>query len=784
MHTYRKEASVTHAITTQLANLGWQIDEKTPECNVFQQRPKTREQEKKLRGKFPDFVLYQEGTNKPIGVIEAKRPGQSLIGVLDKTEKKYAHPLGAPLIFAYNDTYIRTRYLYNKHPLKIDGEDVRQFIAHETALRFIAEGSEILSVPEHIKYSREQLIAIFKSAANLLREAGLQAGLQRFGTFSDLLFLKIMDEVSELRHHAGKKSPIPDYLRWSEFTKKPAPEMHRYVKDVVWPEMNQLFGTIFSEALPIDSPEILSEIIQELSQPGLNLTASDTDVKGDAFEYFLKNAYQGVKIKDLGEYFTPRNVVRTMVSMVDPKIGEKIYDPFCGTGGFLIESFRYLRLRTKSTRKWDRILRNETVYGSEITTNARIAMMNMILYGDGHSNVIREDSLAKPKRGAYDIVLTNPPYSQKTRHGNLYSLPTENGDPICVAHCFDALNESGRVAMLVKEDFLTKGGIIGTVREYIMKHARNISVVSLPRRLFEPYTPTKTSILYFEKAGCRNTAFFYVVDKVGHTLGSRRRSIRENDLPTMLEAFNEEKESISIDSCVIDNPIIKGSAFSLWIYDYIERLPELAFPTEYLGKFIERSGEIIDPQEFPDEEFIILGVTYIHGVYENDRKLGTDIQQQYKRVNTGDLVYNPHRVNLGSIGIVTDAYNGGYVSPIYVVFRSIDERQAPPVFIWSLLKSEMYKRIIRAYDTRQGAVRPNLTWDQLVRIRIPLLPNGVMKQFTQRQSGWGNLTSELEEKQRSMFTFIDDLAQPREGSAMRTKKIVPPESNGARLNGK
>ena len=157
----------------------------------------------------------------------------------------------------------------------------------------------------------------------------------------------------------------------------------------------------------------------------------------------------------------------------------------------------------------------KAVYGSEIATTARVARTNMILYGDGHSNVQRQDSFAHPKHECYDVILTNPPYSQKTRYGNLYPIPTQNGDAIAIQHCLKALKPDGRAAILVKEDFLTKDGDIGKVREMLLSSVKNVSVVSLPRRIFEPYTPTKTSIVYFEKNGSRDRTFFFVVENVG-----------------------------------------------------------------------------------------------------------------------------------------------------------------------------------------------------------------------------------------------------------------------------
>jgi len=759
MYTRPLEATVVHAILTQLSNLGWTVDEKSKGCNVTQQRPKTEEEKKKLGGKRPDFVLYQQDTNIPIAIIEAKRPNESLSKAIKQAEELYARPLETPLIFAYNDTYIETKHIYTGRALKVDGEDVRQFVDHYTSLRFIEEGPEILSAPEHVQYSREQLITIFKRAANLLREAGLQAGLERFGAFSDILFLKIMDEICEIRLHAGQPSPIEDHLRWKNFQDKTAPQLHKYMKSVVWKQMNDLYGDIFSDALPIESPEILKDIIGELSE--LNLTAAKTDVKGDAFEYFLKNAYQGLSIKDLGEYFTPRNIVRTMVSMANPMFGEKIYDPFCGTGGFLIEVFKYLQVRTKLTKRIEKTLKEETVYGSELTTNARICKMNMILFGDGHANIVREDSFANPKSGKFDVVLTNIPYSQKTRYGNQYPTCPRNGDAVAVLHCFESLNAGGRAAILIKEDFLSKGGDIGRAREYIFRGAKNFSVVSLPRKLFVPYTPTKTSIIYFEKSGERASTFFYVVKKVGHTLATRKKSIKENDLPIAMDAFNSQEPAVDIDSCVVDNQVIEQRENSLWVYDYLEVVPDSRHKLDYLGKYIEPVSNLVSPSDNPDDDFLILGVNNRQGIYENEILLGSDIKQKYHRATAGEISYNPHRVNVGSIGLVAKEYEGGYLPSIYVVFRATKPKVVPAEYILALLKSKIYKKVIEAYDTKYGAVRANLTYGQLCRIKIPLLDDESMKEFLQKQKEISRMRKQVRKREAGVMESISYIASEK-----------------------
>jgi len=567
----------------------------------------------------------------------------------------------------------------------------------------------------------------------------------------------LLDEASEKQVHAGGTPQLSSHLRWQHFQNMNGGEMLNYMKNVIWPAMTSKYGDIFGSEFAIESPDIVEEVVRKLSD--LNLTSADTDIKGDAFEYFLKNAYQGVGIKDLGEYFTPRNVVRTMVSMVNPKLGEKIYDPFCGTGGFLIEAFRYLNLRTKMTPQTEEILKSKTVYGGEITSNARIAKMNMILFGDGHSNLERHDSFAHPQRGKYDIVITNPPYSQKTRHGDKYDMSTTSGDAIAMMHCFDALNPGGRACILVKEDFLVEGGDVGVAREYIFKNAKNFTVVSLPRKMFEPYTPTKTSIVYFEKQGTRNTTFFYVAKKVGHELTSRKRPTQQNDLPKVLDSFNENRVDLGIEGDLVANDVIAKNKHILWFYDYFEEVPKTNQRLDYLGNYIEEHSELVPLKDYPEEEFNILGVNNIDGVVLNETRLGQDIKQSYKKVNTGDLVYNPHRVNVGSIGIVPERLNGMYAPSIYVVFRSKDASKMPPELIHYLMKSPAYKRIIEAYDTRHGAVRANLTYEMLCRIKVPILGEQELGGFMRNKVEVKKAAHNLEEKEKRMKEYLDGVME-------------------------
>ena len=189
-----------------------------------------------------------------------------------------------------------------------------------------------------------------------------------------------------------------------------------YINDTILPRLVDKYndsGDVFQSKLGFTNSTTLKAIIDRLSK--LDLINVDSDVKGDAFEYFLKDSI--TVGNDLGEYFTPRHIVRLMVDFIDPQFGETVYDPTCGTGGFLIEAFRHIQRACKPTKETLEILERKTVYGRELTNTARIAKMNMILTGDGHTNIEQCDTLQKPVSEKFDIVTCQPPIQSGNRLG-------------------------------------------------------------------------------------------------------------------------------------------------------------------------------------------------------------------------------------------------------------------------------------------------------------------------------------------------------------------------------
>lgn len=566
-NTMPLEAETRVLIDRSLENLGWKLSGK--DQNVYYEQPRTEAEKKKLGGKRPDYVLYSKESDRPLIVIEAKKKGSRIDAALEQGIG-YARAINAPLVFATDGVFCKAFHTDANRPPILNGEEIDEFIREALALRYLTS-YEVNTVSPKVQYDRKELIRIFDEANNMLRGEGLRAGIERFGEFANILFLKLISESEQIKRESGVHTYFDISCSWDTIKQQNPSARIEYINKIVYDRLNALYGTDIFTPLQISDASILKEIMDKLDP--LMLTDVDSDVKGDAFEYFLK-ASTSTK-NDLGEYFTPRHIVKTMVRLVNPQIGETVYDPFCGTGGFLIESFRYIYNNMVRTEKNLKTLRESTVYGNEITNTARITKMNMILAGDGHSNIHKMDSLANPAylekirydekgnivrdaegnieysseySGIYDIVLANMPYSQKTKHGNLYDLPSTNGDSICVQHCIKAINSTapnGRMALVVPEGFLFRKDLTKT-REYLLDHCQLQSIISLPQGVFLPYTGVKTDIIYATKVNQKTKAsdkkkdfWYFDVKSDGYTLDNHRRKL---ETPSDLSKYEEYRK--------------------------------------------------------------------------------------------------------------------------------------------------------------------------------------------------------------------------------------------------
>ena len=512
--TKPKESAARKTIDSILSNLGWITDERRSDCNVFTEGAKTEIQNQRFRGRRPDYVLYEPRTDRPIAIIEAKRIGRTLSQAIRDAVSKYAEPLNIEIVFATDGVLCETFDSRIKGPLLLDGEPITNLLPPALLLKFADEGA-ILTTPTKTRQTKQALITVFSYANALLRKEGLREGIERFSEFSNLLFLKLISEIETSREAHGEPRSLEARYCWEAFAKKPPAEMLDYINDTVLPRLVNSYnhsGEVFQSRLQIVNASTLSEIVNKLS--ALSLLDADSDVKGDAFEYFLKHSI--TVGNDLGEYFTPRHIVKLIIELVDPIFGETVYDPCCGTGGFLIDAFRHIARKVKTTPDRRRVLEDETIYGRELTGTARIAKMNMILAGDGHTNIHQKDALRFPVKDRYDVVVTNFPFSQETDYGSLYGLDTEDANPVFLKHVIEACKNGGRIAVVVPEGLLFRENQpYVSIRRYLLENCAIDAVVSLHEFVFRPYTGQPTAILMLTKGRPKKKVWFYEVSEDG-----------------------------------------------------------------------------------------------------------------------------------------------------------------------------------------------------------------------------------------------------------------------------
>lgn len=589
--TNQKESSTRKKIDLILNNLGWNTDEDSNECNVFTERAKTKEQNKILKGKKPDYVLYKFGTDEPIAIIEAKKKGQNIDKAIKQAIELYAKPLKIKIVFAVDGSFIKTWHLSEKQELKIEESIINDLLPENKILNFIRDGANIKEVSKEVKYSREELIKIFKWANDLLRKEGLR-GLDRFLEFSNILFLKLISEIEENKDIVGLEPRIlPEKYCWKKFYDLEAEMMMDYINGTVLPYLVSKYnhsGEVFQYKLQIQSSKTLKQIVDKISN--LKLLNTEGEIKGDAFEYFLKELSSG---NDMGEYFTPRHIVKLMVKLTNPQYGDIVYDPACGTGGFLIEAFRHIKKHTKINKETFKYLREETIYGNELTNTARIAKMNMILIGEGHNNIHQADSLKNPQKNKYDVILANPPYGTTTDYGSFYPIDSRNGDIVFIEHILESMKDGeSRCAFIMQEGVLFRSSDL-KLRKYILENYRVEAIISLPKGVFLPYTPVKTDILIISKKKPSNKIWCYKVDNDGYELTGLRKKIKNNDFPDLMEKWEHKEEGKK--SWTIDLEDIKKNNYALIPEDYD---PTLKRTKDSTSSFVKESlNEIISLSE-------------------------------------------------------------------------------------------------------------------------------------------------------------------------------------------
>lgn len=385
----------------------------------------------------------------------------------------------------------------------------------------------------------------------------------------------------------GAGDTIPrERFRWSQWARALSGEnLARFMRDEVFPfyaEVADKSATNFMDGarLVIDEPVVLTQIVGKVDN--LRLDEHDADTKGDLFEYLLK------RIKtagELGQFRSPRHIIRVIVDMLDPKIGETCYDPAAGTAGFIAAILDYIKLANStpdgiesveldgkhiprgngnalSAAKW-RVLQEQTFFGNDVDPKmVRLATMNLTLRGLPDVRIYQRNVLtttldAERKRElglpeGYHVVAANPPFAGRVDKDRIVDDvkvgTTTATELLFIKYMMDCLLDDGRCGVIVPEGVLFGStGAHKELRRQLIENNRVEAVLSLPGGVFQPYSGVKTSVLLFRKGGSTERVLFLHADNDGYKLDANHdTAIEADDLPGLVEAYRN-RESLYAD---------------------------------------------------------------------------------------------------------------------------------------------------------------------------------------------------------------------------------------------
>jgi type I restriction enzyme M protein len=442
----------------------------------------------------------------------------------------------------------------------------------------------------------EMLTAAVRSRVDQLWDrfwsGGIANPLTAIEQISYLLFMRRLDAYDEKRrgdaeflqqefHSAfagkyetrvGKRGPREE-LRWSKWKHLPPEEMLEHVRDNVFPSIKALEngGAVFSRymqdavfiipkaSLLVEAVGIIDEIYAELERERQQSGQPFQDVQGDLYEYLLSEISSAGKN---GQFRTPRHIIQMIVSLVDPKLGEMICDPACGTAGFLLGAFQHLLTqhtspelrsvgedgiergmvgdRLTDPRQWE-VIRERTLYGYDFdTTMVRIGLMNLLLHGVDRPNLGYMDTLSKrfTEHDRYDVVVANPPFKGSIDKGDINEdlrLKTTKTELLFVNRIMNLLKIGGRAGVIVPDGVLFgSSNAHRDLRKMLVEECELQGIVKMPAGVFKPYAGVSTAVLFFSKGGRTEHVWYYDMQADGYSLDDKRERIVANDIPDVI----------------------------------------------------------------------------------------------------------------------------------------------------------------------------------------------------------------------------------------------------------
>ncbi|MBL7129282.1 MAG: N-6 DNA methylase [Ignavibacteria bacterium] len=365
--------------------------------------------------------------------------------------------------------------------------------------------------------------------------------------------------------------------RWSYWSQFPGDEMLKHVRDTVFRFLRSLgsetssFTQYMQDAVfIIPKSSLLQEAVKIIDD--MHISEQNADVQGDLYEYLLMNLTTAGKN---GQFRTPRHIIRMIVKLVSPNLGDRICDPAAGTGGFLVNAYEHILESNTSPdileyddegkahhligdkitdKNLMTFLKGQALTGYDFdTTMTRIGAMNLMLHGIDNPNFRYSDTLTKAfkEKEMYDVMLANPPFKgsiDKSDINERFKTKTTKTELLFVELIYDMLVTGGRAGVIVPDGVLFgSSNAHKSIRKTLIEKSKLEGVISMPSGVFKPYAGVSTAVLVFQKGGTTDNVWFYDMQADGYSLDDKRDRIDKNDIPDIIEKWNKKDSKKSTD---------------------------------------------------------------------------------------------------------------------------------------------------------------------------------------------------------------------------------------------
>jgi len=427
---------------------------------------------------------------------------------------------------------------------------------------------------------------IVKSIQNIMRtDTGVDGDAQRISQLVWMLFLKVFDakeEEFELENE-NYKSPILEKLRWRSWASNDegltGEELMLFINNELFPTLKELDIATSNAYAPLvkgmfadaynymKSGTLLRQVVNKLEEIKFD-NLSDRHLFNDMYEQILKDLQSA---GNAGEYYTPRAVTEFIVQMVDPKLGEKVFDPACGTGGFLISTINHIMKSDVKTAE-DKKTLEQTIQGIEKKQLPyMLCLTNLILHDIETPNIRHDNSLSYPLKDItpskrVDCIVANPPFGGTEEQGIENNFPatyrTRETADLFLLLFIQMLKPRGRAGIVLPDGTLFGDGVTARIKEKLLEECNLHTIVRLPNGIFAPYTDINTNLLFFTKGEPTKEIWYYEQPlPQGYKKYTKTKPVKLQDFDELKSWWNDRAENEQ--AWKVDIDTIKANNFNL-----------------------------------------------------------------------------------------------------------------------------------------------------------------------------------------------------------------------------